>query len=258
MPASERLQNCRGPKRRRITAVQQWGVVARLQPCRRPRRQSRPLRFPHRHPRRRPRLCERLGHPRPRRHPDLLIRTTARWECTRFGTEPSRRGAAIIIISAVSRLKHRARQIPTIARMDSQTGRQAGLWPRRSGVAEFMERDARIKAVVVPRSRQLRSRTIARQASQIGWQVGPWPRRPGAVRTRARAAHRQLVGAPEPGLVKWLMHDFGAGLRAIFRRHRHASSQASTRALWARHSLASALAPSSGAGLMSCSQWRDD
>jgi len=199
--------------------VQQWAVVARQQLCRRPRRQSHPLRFPHRHPHRHPRLREpcpllgpRLGHPHPRRHPDLLIRTIARWECTRLGTEPSRRGAAIIIISAVSRLKHRARQIPTIARMDSQIGRQAGLWPRRSGVAEFMERDARIKAVVVPRSRQLRSRTIARQASQIGWQVGPWPRRPGAVRTRARAAHRQLVGAPEPSLVKWLMHDFGAGL----------------------------------------------
>merc|ERR1712066_971698 len=112
----------------------------------------------------------------------------------------------------VSRLNHRARQIPTIARTDSQIGRRAGLWPRRLG----------------------------------------------AVRTRARAAHRQPVVAPEPSLVKWLMHDFGAGLRAIFRRHRHASSQASTRALWAPHVLASALAPSSGAGLMSCSQWRDD
>merc|ERR1712050_814887 len=160
--------------------------------------------------------------------------TIARWECTRLGTEPSRRGAAAIIISAVSPLRHRAQQIPTIARMDSQIGRLAGVWPRRSGVAEFMERAARIKVAVVPRSRPLRplrSRTIARRASQIGWQVGPWPRRLGAVQTRARAAHRQLVGAPEPGLVKWLMHDFGAGLRAIFRRHRHASSQASTRAL---------------------------
>merc|ERR1711994_1247618 len=82
----------------------------------------------------------------------------------------------------------------------------------------FMERVARIKAAVVPRSRplrQLQSRTIARRASQIGWQVGPWPRRLGAVRTRARAARRQLVVAPEPSLVKWLTHDFGAGLGTI-------------------------------------------
>merc|ERR1712051_910283 len=123
---------------------------------------------------------------------------------TRLGTEPSRRGAAAIIISAVSRLNHRAQQIPTIARMDSQIGRRAGLWPRRNGVAEFMERAARIKVAVVPRSRPLRplrSRTIARRGLRIGWQVGLWPRRPGAVRTRAKAAHRQLEGAPEPRLV---------------------------------------------------------
>merc|ERR1711862_758141 len=92
----------------------------------------------------------------------------------------------------------------------------------------------RIKAAVVPRSRPLRplrSHTIATLDSRIGWQVGLWPRRPGAVRTRARAAHRQLGGALEPRLAKWLMHDFGAGLGAIFRRYWHASSQASTFAL---------------------------
>merc|ERR550525_990325 len=117
---------------------------------------------------------------------------------------PSRPGAAAIIISVGSRQNHHAQQIPTIARTDSQIGRQVGLWPRRSGVAEFMERAVRIKAAVVPRSRPLRplrSRTIARRGLRIGWQVGLWPRRLGAVRTRARAAHRQLEGAPEPRLV---------------------------------------------------------
>jgi len=198
--------------------VQQSAVVARLQLCRRPRRQSLPLRFPHSHPHRHPRsrdlnrdlnprLCPRLGLPHRPCPPDprgLLIRTTARWDFTRVGMEPSRPGAAAIIISVVSRRNHHARQIPIIARMDSKIGRRAGLWPRRSGAAEFMERAARIKEVVVPRSRPLRpsrSRTIARRGSRIGWQVGLWPRRLGAVRTRARAAHRQLEGAPEPRLV---------------------------------------------------------
>merc|ERR1711997_1311262 len=129
----------------------------------------------------------------------------AQWECTRCGMEPSRRGAAAIIISAVSRLNHRVQQIHTIARMDSQIGRLVGLWPRRSGVAEFMERAARIKAAVVPQSRQLRSRTIAMRGSRIGWLVGPWPRRLGAVPTRARVAHRQLEGALEPRVVKRML-----------------------------------------------------
>merc|ERR1719384_482131 len=130
----------------------------------------------------------------------------------------SRRGAAAIIISAVSRLSHRAQRIPTIARMDLQIGRRAGLSPRRSGVAEFMERAARIKAVVVPQSLPLRSHTIAMRGSRTGWQAGLWPRRLGVVRTRARAAHRQLVGAREIGLVKRLLRGSGAGLGAIFRR----------------------------------------
>jgi len=210
MPASEPLHNCRGPKRRRTSAVQQWAVVARLshpQLCQRLCRQSRPLRFPHRHLRRRLRNHQPDPRPdpcRPQRHQGLLIHTIARWGCTRLGTEASRRGAAATTISAVSRLNPRAQQIPTIARMDSQIGRRAGLWPRRSGVAEFMERAARIKVAVVPRSRPLRplrSRTIARRGLRIGWQVGLWPRRLGAVRTRAKAAHRQLEGAPEPRLV---------------------------------------------------------
>merc|ERR1711992_70650 len=152
------------------------------------------------------------------------IRTIARWDFTRVGMEPSRPGAATIIISVVSRRNHHAQQIPTIAKTDSQIGRRVGLLPKRSGVAEFMERAARIKLAVVPRLRPLRplrSRTIARQGSRIGWQVGLWPRRPGVVRTKARAAHRQLEGAPEPRLVKWLVHDFGAGLGAIFRRYWH-------------------------------------
>merc|ERR1719273_2935006 len=143
--------------------------------------------------------------------------------------------------------------------MDSQIGRRAGLWPRRSGVAEFMERAARIKAVVVRRSRPLRplrSRTIARRGSRIGWQVGLWPRRLGAVRTKARAAHRQLEGALEPRLVKWLMHDLRAGLGAIFRRYGMLNRKQVAPSGRARHSLASALAPSSGASRMSCSQWR--
>merc|ERR1712038_1028138 len=109
-----------------------------------------------------------------------------------------------------SRQNHRAQQIPTIARTDSQIGRRGGLWPRRSGVAEYMERAVRIKAAVVPRSRPLRplqSHTTATLDSRIGWPVGLWPRRLGAVRTRARAAHRQLGGALEPRLAKWLMHD---------------------------------------------------
>merc|ERR1712045_287208 len=106
-----------------------------------------------------------------------------------------------------------------------QIGRRGGLWPRRSGAAEVMERAARIKVAVVPRSHRLRpsrSRMIARQGSRIGWQVGLWPRRHGVVRTRVRAAHRPLEGAPELRLVKFLMHDFGAGLGAIFRRYWHA------------------------------------
>merc|ERR1719445_1408253 len=159
---------------------------------------------------------------RPQHQQGLWIRTTARWDFTKVGMEPNRLGAAAIIISAVSRRNHHAQQIPTIARMDLQIGRRVGLCPRRSGAAEFMERVARIKAAVVPRSHRLlpsRSRTIARRASRIGWQAGLWPRRPGVVRTRARAAHRPLEGAPELPLVKRLMHDFGAGLGAIFRRY---------------------------------------
>jgi len=212
--------------------VQQWAVVARqshLQLCRSLCRQSHPLRFPHHHLRRRLRNRQpdpRLPDPcRPQHHRGLLIHTIVQWECTRLGMEPSRRGAAAIITSAVSQLNHHAQQIPTTARMDSRTGRRAGLWPRRNGVAEFMARAARIKVAAVLRSRPLRplrSRTIARQGSRIGWQVGLWPRRPGVVRTRARAAHRRLEGAPELRLVKWLMHDFGAGLGAIFRRYWHA------------------------------------
>merc|ERR1712183_740704 len=133
-------------------------------------------------------------------------------------------------------------------------GRRAGPWPRRSGVAEFMERAARIKVAAVPRSRQLRplrSHTIARRGSRMGWQVGLWPRRHGAVQTRARAAHRQLEGAPEPRLVEWLMHDLRAGLGAIFQRYGMLSRKQVTPSGRARHSLASALAPSSGASCRS-------
>jgi len=247
--------------------VRQWVVVARLQLCRRQRRQSHPHHFPRRHPRRHPRhrelnpqLCPRLGLPHhPQRHPDLLIHTIARWDFTRVGMEPSRPGAAAIIISVVSRRNHHAQQIPTIAKTDSQIGRRVGLLPKRSGVAEFMERAARIKVAVVPRSRPLRplrSRTIARRGLPIGWQVGLWPRRLGAVRTRARAAHRQLEDVPEPRFAKWLTHDLGVGFRAIFWRYWHASPQTSTRSLWAGRGLASALVPSSDAGRMSCSRWR--
>merc|ERR1719189_3224237 len=204
-------------------------------------------------------LCPRLGLPHhPQRHPDLLIRTIARWDFTRVGMEPSRPGAAAIIISVVSRRNHHAQQIPTIAKTDSQIGRRVGLLPKRSGVAEFMERAARIKVAVVPRLRPLRplrSRTIARQGSRIGWQVGLWPRRPGVVRTKARAAHRQLEAAPEPRLVKWPMHDLRAGLGAIFWRYGMLRRKQVTPSDRAWHSLASALAPSSGATRRSSSRW---
>merc|ERR1712241_938313 len=186
------------------------------------------------------------------------IRTIARWDFTRVGMEPSRPGAAAIIISVVSRRNHHAQQIPTIAKTDSQIGRRVGLLPKRSGVAEFMERAARIKVAVVPRLRPLRplrSRTIAMLDSPIGWPGGLWQRRLGAVRTRARAAHRQLEGAPEPRLVKWLMHDLRAGLGAIFWHYGMLRRKQVTPLGRARPGLASALAPSSGAGRRSCSQW---
>merc|ERR1712151_100757 len=67
------------------------------------------------------------------------------------------------------------------------------------------------------------SRTIAMLDSLTGWQAGPCQRRPGVVQTRAGAVHRQLEDVPDRRRDKWSMHGFGAGIAAIFWRHRHAA-----------------------------------
>merc|ERR1712039_523312 len=62
------------------------------------------------------------------------------------GTLPSRLGAAITTTSVVSRQSHRAQPTHTTVRMVSRTGRQDGLWPRRSGAAGYTERAAPTRA----------------------------------------------------------------------------------------------------------------
>merc|ERR1711972_1174580 len=60
-------------------------------------------------------------------------------------TKASRHGAVAIITSVASPRNPHAQQILTTARMDSQTGRPGGLWPKRSGAAESMARGAQIR-----------------------------------------------------------------------------------------------------------------
>merc|ERR1712122_29107 len=67
------------------------------------------------------------------------------------------------------------------------TGRWAGLWERRRGVAKFMARDALVRLVV----QRHPSPTIALQDMPTGCLVGALARRLGVARTRARAAHQQ-------------------------------------------------------------------
>merc|ERR1712151_99033 len=85
----------------------------------------------------------------PQQRLDQWTHTTAPSGSTCPGTLPSRLGAAITTTSVVSRQSHRAQPIHTTVRMDSRTGRQDGLWPRRSGAAGFTERAAQIRAAAV-------------------------------------------------------------------------------------------------------------
>merc|ERR1712228_33154 len=94
------------------------------------------------------------------------IHTIARWESTLVGTKASRHGAAAIITSVASRQSHRAQQILTTARMDSQTGRRAGLWPRRHGAVRTRARAARRQLEDAPEVR-------LREWSLCDFGVGP-------------------------------------------------------------------------------------
>lgn len=115
------------------------------------------------------------------------------------GMAPSRSGAAESTTFATpGPHNHQLRQIPTIAKMDSRTGRPGGQCQRKIGAAEYMAKAVRIREVVgVCRRSPHHHHMIAMPDLPIGWQVGVSPRRLGAAQTVARVAHQRPVDALE-------------------------------------------------------------
>jgi len=154
----------RGHRPNRSSVVQQWEEGAQqLSP--RPLPQIHQHHFQHPHPPRRRlrRRPGRLHNPPDRQHPvDLSIPSIVQLILRTPGPLTRRRGAAECTIAAAL-LPHRRRSpsscqfrslsrpqpIHTIVLMVSQTGKQAGQYPRRNGAAGSTGRVVRIKAVAV-------------------------------------------------------------------------------------------------------------
>merc|ERR1712045_42816 len=125
---------------------------------------------------------------------DLSIHTIALWASTSPGMGRNSSGAAGSTTFAASRRNRQPQQIPTIARMGSRIGKQAGLSRRRSGAAGSTVKVVHSRAVG---ARHLRSLTTAMPGSPIGRLAGVSRRSPGAVPTKARAAPWQVEDALE-------------------------------------------------------------
>lgn len=78
--------------------------------------------------------------------------------------------------------------------MDSQIGRQAGQFPKRSGAAGFMAKVALTSEAGAPLCLNL---TIATLDLRIGCRAGLSQKNHGAVRTKARVARQRVVDVLE-------------------------------------------------------------
>merc|ERR1711933_274460 len=86
---------------------------------------------------------------------------------------------------------------PTIAQTNSPIGRQAGLWAKRSGAAEFTGRAAPIREEDVRPSAPPRLPMIAMLDLPTGCMVGLYQRKHGAAKIVGRAALPRLGAALE-------------------------------------------------------------